>query len=194
MSPTALALPGVLSQSLSLNTTLSTFLLTSHGQSQELQSTHPAEDAHTLPTTHSRCTHADDNWVSSAAATKIKPSLMVCASSSIVRGLRLVAGGIRLQVEVDGLPQQQFPILTLALHGEKRSSRLRLFLGASMRSLVERLYHRGWKRFQDGTLLLVLSRTDSSRLAFEKCMVSVWGSVQEFFSNFSQVMEIRLTM
>lgn len=120
-------------------------------------------------------------------AIRIKANLEVTVTGNVAAGLSLVPGTIMLQVELDGSQQQQVPITTAALSLEKHDgTRLRLALGGQLSAMVKNTFHRGWQRFRDGTLLLVVSKSNDTEMTLEQCMVSFQREDRENLSFVSQ--------
>lgn len=71
---------------------------------------------------------------------------------------------------VDGvmLRQQAFDV---PMSSGGRSTALNVYLGTRLHELLFGAFHRGWQMFEDRTLLMITSRTDSTRMTLTQCMV-----------------------
>lgn len=105
----------------------------------------------------------------SRPAFRIRPSLEVLISSNLAKSLRMLPGHVMLLVELDGFLQEQHPAHQTRTFSHK--SGVRIFVSTVFRAVVEGMFHRGWKLAKDGTLLLVVSRHDSTRMTLEECGV-----------------------
>lgn len=79
------------------------------------------------------------------------------------------AKSVMLKVEVDG--QQQMECSKASLHPAPRGGII-VVVDNKMRKMVTGLKHRGWRMLEDGTLVMVLSKTDISRMTRGQCVAS----------------------
>lgn len=111
----------------------------------------------------------------------IRESMEVYISKELAEALSLTfVGRLSLQVEMDGIQQNQIPVSEVTLTSTvPNGSALRLTVGRKFRLLLKGTYHRGWRRFDDGTLLLVASVSDSRRMTVNECKVSEYFALLE---------------
>lgn len=71
-----------------------------------------------------------------------------------------------------GHRQQQQATFDVTLTYNNNSRAMLVSVGSQVKKLVSGMHHRGWQIFEDRTLLLVMSKTDSSKMDLKACMVS----------------------
>lgn len=80
-------------------------------------------------------------------------------------------GSKPLQVEVDGVQQRDLPVQEVFLRSKSFGQGRRVYINKKLSGIVTGMFHRGWRVFECGTLLLVLSRSDDRRMTLEECAV-----------------------
>lgn len=103
---------------------------------------------------------------------QIGNKLEVYLSPQMVNAWKLRAEPVTLQLEVDSkLQHQQVPFkATLAKYG---TAGLRLTVPRDMLGLLEGKFHRGWRRFLEGPLLLIASTRPGRRMWLNECLVRI---------------------
>lgn len=100
----------------------------------------------------------------------------VFLSAQLTPFMKLTPGRVNVRVAVDDARHQRqqldHPACSLAINMSKCTSVTMAVEACKLRSKVAGMYHRGWQMFEDGTLLLVVSKTDTRRMTLQECLVS----------------------
>lgn len=95
--------------------------------------------------------------------------------ASLSKTWQLVPGMYAFQVEMDGVLGQQAPNAWQANLALTTMGLLRTVLPKEVCSLIADTYCCGWRKLQDGTLVLVMATHECSRLTVMQCLVSKWN-------------------
>lgn len=93
----------------------------------------------------------------------IGSSLVVNFPHTLVRALSLKLGPSPLQINADGVLHPVCEMLVV-----EHCSGMKMCLGTKLREVVQGAFYRGMQRLENGTLLLVLSKSDSQKLTVNK--------------------------
>lgn len=106
----------------------------------------------------------------------IKTSRWVSLSGEIAAALQLRPGSINLRVVLDEVLQLDVAVYAVNLKKGCKD----LWLREQACKVVVGKYHRGWRLATDGTLLVIVSDTNSTRLTPEECVVGEWWAQQYY--------------